>query len=85
MKEYKEFQIPQVIQAKLEEMTQKAMENNPTNLVAPTFGQAGLYEWLSSMSQHGSWEPVWQSFNYPFIVMQRTVTEKNVEDLTNME
>lgn len=85
MKEYKEFQVPQAIQTKLEEITQKAMDDNFADMSAPTFGQAGLYEWLSSMSQHGSWEPIWQSFNYPFIVMERTVTEKNVEDLTSME
>jgi len=66
--EFKEVKIPAEIMEKLE----KGVEaGEPV-----TLGVAGLFDWLTKMSKEEVWRPVWNAFNFPFIVLEREV-EKN--------
>jgi hypothetical protein len=41
----------------------------------PTFGAAGMFEWLTEMSAKG-WSPIWTTFNFPFIVLEREAVDE---------
>ncbi len=66
--EFREMKIPEEIMQKLEK---GAEAGQPI-----TLGSAGLFDWLTKMSSEGGWRPVWNAFNFPFIVLEREV-EKN--------
>lgn len=66
--EFKEERIPEEILAKLE----KGVEaGQPV-----TLGAAGVFEWLTNLSKTEGWRPVWQVFNFPFIVLEREVKKR---------
>ena len=64
-KEFREVSIPDEIKAKLEK---GAEMGKPV-----TLGEAGVFEWLTKLSATEGWNPVWQAFNYPFVVLEREV------------
>lgn len=65
--EFKEVRLPDDILTKLE----KGVEaGKPV-----TLGEAGVFEWLTKLSAIEGWRPVWQAFNFPFIVLEREVTK----------
>lgn len=65
--EFKEVRLPDDILAKLE----KGVEaGKPV-----TLGEAGVFEWLTKLSALEGWRPVWQAFNFPFVVLEREVTK----------
>lgn len=68
--EYKETQVPVEVVNKFNELVEAQDPNNP-----PTFGAAGLFDWLNKMSREEGWCVVWQGFNFPFIVLERDVEE----------
>lgn len=72
--EYKEVQVPEKIQTRLEELSSTATPENPS-----TLGGAGLFDWLTSLSRDEGWRVVWQGFNFPFIVLEREVVAEEVE------
>lgn len=71
--EYKEFKAPDEVQNKLGELRQAAAQDPGNVKVDPTLGNAGFFEWLSSLSEEG-WRPVWESFAFPFIVLERELS-----------
>ena len=68
--EYKEFKAPDEVQNKLRELTHAAQQDPDNVKEDPTLGNAGFFDWLSALSEDG-WRPVWQSFAFPFIVLER--------------
>ena len=69
--EVREFQVPDEIQEKLSQLSEAAQQGG-----APvTLTQGGVFEWLNGLARSEGWRPVWQTFQYPFIVMEREVTE----------
>lgn len=67
-REFKEVKIPAEILAKLEESAEKG---------APiTLGEAGVFDWLTQLSATEGWLPVWQGFNFPYVVLERDVVEE---------
>lgn len=69
--EYQEVTVPQEIQDKLAELQQKADPANPA-----TLSGAGFFDWLNKKSKEEGWRPVWPGFHFPFIVLEREVTEE---------
>jgi len=69
--ELKEFKIPSEVTDKLAELQEKGDQDNPA-----TLGAAGFFDWLTTMSKTEGWRPVFQGFNYPFIVLEREVEEE---------
>lgn len=65
--EFKEVRLPDDILAKLE---QGVEAGKPI-----TLGEAGVFEWLTKLSAVDGWRPVWQAFNFPFVVLEREVTK----------
>ncbi len=63
--EYREFKIPDEILAKLEK---GAEQGKPV-----TLGDAGVPAWLTNLSATDGWRPVWQTFMFPYIVLEREV------------
>ena len=43
-----------------------------------TFQEAGFFDWLTELSKEG-WRPIWQSMNFPTLVVEREV-EKEIEN-----
>lgn len=68
--EYKEFQIPDEIMSKLEASAEAAQSGDAKLL---TLGDAGVLEWLTSLSRDEGWEVIWSTFNFPYLVAQRRV------------
>ncbi len=66
--EYKEVKVPDEIQATLSKM---AAEENPKTQA--TLGAAGFFDWLTGLSKDEGWHPVWQAFNFPYLVVEREV------------
>ncbi len=63
--EFKEVRLPDDILGKLE----KGVEaGKPV-----TLGEAGVFDWLTKLSAAEGWRPVWQAFNFPFVVLEREV------------
>lgn len=67
--EYREFQIPEEIMAKLEESAEAAQQGGKVL----TLGEAGVMEWLTNLSKNEGWEVIWSTFNFPFVVVQRRI------------
>lgn len=63
--EYKEFRIPEEITSKIEKGAEKG--------TPITLGDAGLLDWLTLMSKNEGWRPVWQTFVFPYVVMEREI------------
>lgn len=63
--EFKEVRIPDDILAKIEESMKSG-----TPL---TLGQAGVFDWLTKLNGAEGWRPVWQVFNFPFVLLEREV------------
>lgn len=63
--EFQEFKIPDEILSKFEK---GAEAGKPV-----TLGDAGVLQWLTTLSASEGWRPVWQTFNFPFIVLEREV------------
>lgn len=68
--EYKEIKAPDEVLTYLEK---KAELGEPA-----TFQQAGFFDWLSELSKEG-WRPIWQSMNFPFLVVEREVDIEEIE------
>jgi hypothetical protein len=66
--EVKEVKIPEEILAKLEESAK-------TGEVL-TLGEAGVFEWLTKLSREAGWRPVWQGFNFPYVILEREVEQE---------
>lgn len=43
-----------------------------------TLQEAGFFDWLSEISKEG-WRPIWQSMNFPTLVMEREVDTEEVQ------
>lgn len=65
--EFKETYVPEKIQQTLENLSAEGKN--------PTLKDGGFYDWLTELSREG-WRPVWPSFNFPFIVLEREVNEE---------
>ncbi len=63
--EFKEVKIPEEIMQKLEK---GAEAGQPV-----TLGAAGVFDWLTQLSKDEGWRPVWNGFNFPFLVLEREV------------
>ena len=63
--EFREVKVPDDILSKLEK---GAEQGKPV-----TLGDAGVLEWLTQLSMSDGWRPVWHTFNFPFIVLEREV------------
>jgi hypothetical protein len=63
--EFKEIRLPEDILAKIEA---GVSEGKPI-----TLGDAGVFDWLTKLSATEGWRPVWQAFNFPFVVLEREV------------
>ncbi len=70
-KEYKEVQAPKEVQDKFLEIQSGGDPKNP-----PTFGAAGLFDWLNKLSKEEGWNVVWPGFHFPFLVLEREVEEE---------
>ena len=68
MKEYKEFEVPVEMQDKLRSMAGSETEQ-------ATLGGAGVIGWVNKLSSEG-WTPVWQAFQFPFLIFEREVQEE---------
>lgn len=69
--EVREFQVPDEIQEKLSQMSEQAQAGGPP----VTLTAGGVFDWMNQLSRDEGWRPVWSTFQYPFIVMEREVTE----------
>jgi hypothetical protein len=63
--EYQEFRAPDTIINKLEEAAASGK--------AMTLTEAGFFEWLNKLSKEDGWRVVWQTFNFPIMVLERTL------------
>ena len=63
--EFKEVRIPEDILTKLSNGAEKGQP--------VTFGEAGLFDWLTKISAMEGYRPVWQAFNFPFVVFEREI------------
>jgi len=63
--EFKEMRLPEDVLAKIEAGVSKG---EPI-----TLGEAGVFDWLTKLSAAEGWRPVWQAFNFPFVVLEREV------------
>lgn len=73
--EYQEVQVPNEIQERLEKLSQEASPSTPA-----TLGAAGFFTWLTKLSRDEGWRVVWQGFNFPYIVLEREVSKKEVQN-----
>lgn len=80
MIEYKEFQLPEEVVTKMQTLTE-AYQADPENAEMPTFGNAGMFEWMTEMSAKG-WSPIWTTFNFPFIVLEREAVDEGGPERT---
>lgn len=64
-KEFREMKIPDEILSKME----KAAEmGQPLR-----FGEAGVFDWLTTLSANENWYPVWPMSVWPYVVFEREV------------
>ncbi|MHA2063127.1 MAG: hypothetical protein ACXABY_01980 [Candidatus Thorarchaeota archaeon] len=66
--EYTELQTPDDVQTRLEKMREIGDPKSPA-----TLGAAGFFEWVTKLSREEGWRPVWQGFNFPYLVFEREV------------
>jgi hypothetical protein len=69
--EYAEIKIPDEI---LNRLDKSASIGQPM-----TYGEAGLFEWLTKLSKEGGWRSVWQAYKFPYIVVEREVAKEAEE------
>ncbi len=68
--EYKEVSAPDEV---LNYLEKKALISQNV-----TFAEAGYFDFLSELSKEG-WRPIWQTWVFPTLVMEREV-EKEIEN-----
>jgi len=69
--EYKEFEIPDEVKTRLEKLAE---------IGQATYGAAGLFDWLTKLSQEEGWRVAWPTFNFPYVVLEREVVVEEVEN-----
>jgi hypothetical protein len=72
--EYKEVEVPNDIQARLEELRENSSPEEPA-----TLGACGFFEWVTKLSREEGWCPIWQGFNFPYLALEREVEEEEEE------
>lgn len=68
--EYKEVKSPDEVEVRFEKMREVGDPSNPA-----TLGAAGFFDWLTKLSREEGWRPVWASFSFPYIVLEREVNK----------
>lgn len=69
--EYKEFRVPAELIEKAEKASLEAQQSPEKQ--PPTFGDVGIYDWLSKLSEEGGWRFISNLSVYPIFVMEREV------------
>ncbi len=68
--EYKEVKSPDEVEVRFEKMREVGDPSKPA-----TLGAAGFFDWLTKLSREEGWRPVWASFSFPYIVLEREVSK----------
>lgn len=68
--EYKEFRIPADMQSKIDSISSE--DRGMTEVIS----EAGVFDWINKLSREEGWRPVWQTFQIPFLVMEREIIEE---------
>ena len=70
--QYQEVEAPKEIQDEMQQLVTNPGEK-PVIL-----SSTGFFDWLSEQTK-GGWRPVWYSFNFPYVVMEREVSVEETE------
>ncbi len=73
--EFKEVKVPQDLLDKLQQSAIVASQDETGEARPLTLGQAGVFDWLTRLSKEEGWCPVWETYQFPYIVLQREIAD----------